>query len=343
MNSEVEAKTDAITPDQENDTNQENDVKPSFVDKLKSMKKMTMKKRKSFSIVLFILGFIFLVCGIQTSVFYGKYSPQIKDTNDQLFILMLEKTRGESLREIQLQFQSLRNSLKAGQGEIAGRFESVYEIMAEHFREGPLGTIEQVQSEINIIQGMIAEAQEQEPDDLLSEISVGISMLDDEFTNLHDIYSIPYDELHASLREPPFYLWPMGGVLRDKSGYMNAVTFNRSIYMAQIGEIGTSRVLLSGMFTATEDPVLLGLIDYSLGRLQWELFLQRLEPENYFQAVNYVRQSIQDDPDSSLSKRLFDYMLSLTQAESTPGAGKGDPTTLTEGEAGAVQSPDPLF
>ena len=32
-----------------------------------------------------------------------------------------------------------------------------------------------------------------------------------------------------------------------------------------------------------------------------------------------------------------------SHTESTPGAGKGDPTTLTEGEAGAVQTPDPLF
>ena len=332
MNSEVEEKTDELTPEEESE------VKTSLVNKL-----MSLKNRKSLSVILFVLGAIFLISGIQSLAFYGRYSPQIKDTNDQLFNLMLEKTRGDGIREIQLQFQSLRNALRSGQGEIAGRFETVYEIMAEHFREGPLGTIEQVQSELGIIQEMIAEQQEQEPDDLLSEVSTGMSMLNDEFTKLHGIYSIPYDELHASLREPPFYLWPTAGVLRDKSGYMNAVTFNRAIYMAQIGEIGTSRVLLSGMFASTEEPEILGLIDYSLGRLQWELFLQRLEPENYFQAVNYVRQSIQADPDSSLSKRLFDYMLSLTQAESTPGAGKGDPTTLTEGEAGAVQSPDPLF
>jgi hypothetical protein len=97
------------------------------------------------------------------------------------------------------------------------------------------------------------------------------------------------------------------------------------------------------MYTSSDDKVLTGLIYYGLGRLQWELFLTRLEPENYFQAVNYLRQSLQTDPGSSLAKRLFDYMLSLTEAESTPGAGRGDPTTLTEGEAGAVQNPDPLF
>jgi hypothetical protein len=332
MNSEVEAQANDITPDQENDATS------SFFEKV-----LSLKKRKSVSIVFFILAFLFFLGGLQTIVFYGKYTPEIRGTNELLFNLMLEKTRGERLREIQLQFQSLRNTLKSGRGEIASRFETVYEIMAEHFREGPIGTIEQVQSEIGIIQEMISEQQESEPDDLLAEVSVGISMLNDEFTNLYEIYSVPFDELHASLREPPIYLWPMAGVLREKSGYMNAVTFNRAIYMAQIGEIGTSRVLLSGMYTSTDDPELLGLIYYSLGRLQWELFLSRLEPENYFQAVNYVRQSIQADPETSLSKRLFDYMLSLTQAESTPGAGKGDPTTLTEGEAGAVQNPDPLF
>jgi hypothetical protein len=52
---------------------------------------------------------------------------------------------------------------------------------------------------------------------------------------------------------------------------------------------------------------------------------------------------MQANPGASLPKRLFDYMLSLNQAESTPGAGKGDPTTLTEGEAGAVSDPAPMF
>ena len=97
------------------------------------------------------------------------------------------------------------------------------------------------------------------------------------------------------------------------------------------------------MYSQADDREFMGLVYYGLGRLQWELFLSSAEPENYFQAVNYLRQSMQSDPGASLPKRLFDYMLSLTEAEPTPGAGKGDPTTLTEGEAGAVSESPPLF
>ena len=305
-------------------------------------KDIQKKRKKYLSNFLFVLAFLLILSGTQALIFYSKYMPQITDANNGLFTLMIEKTRGESLRNIQRQFQSLRAALK-GQAEISSRFETIYEIMGEHFREGPLGTIEQVQSELQIIQQIITEKLEQEPNEVLTEASNNITQLGNDFEGLYEVYYVPYDQLHAELQDPPRYLWPTAGVLLDISGYLNAVTFNRAIYMSQIGDLGTARVLLSGMYATSDDQVLLGLVYYGLGRLQWELFLTRLEPENYFQAVNYLRQSIQADPDSSLAKRLFDYMLSLTEAESTPGAGKGDPTTLTEGEAGAVQSPDPLF
>lgn len=299
-------------------------------------------RKKYLSNFLFAFAFICLLSGTQAIIFYSKYMPRINETNSKLFTLLIEKTRGESLRSVQQQFLIIRNTLK-GKGEVSSRFETIFEIMGEHFREGPLGTIEQVQSELQIIQEMIPVILEEAPDQALTQASNDIAQLENGLKEINEIYYIPYDQLHADLQDPPFYLWPTAGVLRNTSGYLSAVAFNRAIYMSQIGEIGTARVLLSGMFASSDEQVLQGLIFYSLGRLQWELFLTRLEPENYFQAVNYLRQSIQADPNSSLAKRLFDYMLSLTEAESTPGAGKGDPTTLTEGEAGAVQSPDPLF
>jgi hypothetical protein len=302
------------------------------------------KRKKYFSYILFALAFFLVLTGAQALVFYSKFSPQIEDTNSKLYTLLMERTRGEQLKIIQQQFQTIRTILK-GQGEVTSRFESIFEIMGEHFREGPLGTIEQLQSELKLTQQLIQEQLQLEEAsvELLTQATNEITLLESNFGLLHKVYFVPYEQLHSDLQNPPWYLWPTAGKLREISGYLNAVTFNRAIYLSQIGEIGTARVLLSGIYANSEDQELLGLVYYSLGRLQWELFLTRLEPENYFQAVNYLRQSMQADPDSSLAKRLFDYMLSLTEAESTPGAGKGDPTTLTEGEAGAVQNPAPLF
>jgi hypothetical protein len=304
----------------------------------------TQKRKKFISYTLFVFAFFLVFTGIQALIFYSKYLPQIEDTNGKLFSLTLEKTRGEQLNIIQAKFQSLRTVVK-GQSEISSRIEAVFEIMGEHFSGGPLGTIEQVQSELQLTQQLIQEKLTEEGAlvEVLTQAANEITQLEKDFEKLHEVYFIPFDQLHAELQNTPWYLWPTAGKLRNVSGYLNAVTFNRAMYLSQIGEIGTARVLLSSMYANSDDHELLGLVYYGLGRLQWELFLTRLEPENYFQATNYLRQSLQADPDSTLAKRLFDYMLSLTEAESTPGAGKGDPTTLTEGEAGAVQNPPPLF
>ncbi len=329
-----------------NETTSEFDDKNIQGTKESLMASWIKKWKTQFSYLLMAVAIALMITGVQALLFYAKYTPEIDSTNAQLFALMQEKTRSEHLSKLQDQFQSLMSALR-GQAEISSRFESTFEVMGEHFREGPLGTMEQVQAEFQIIQDMIKEMQEQElePDqtEALQTATTAIATLSMDMTKLQEIYSIPFDELHADLQNPPLYLWPTANYLREMSGYLNSVTFNRAIYLSQIGEIGTSRVLLSGMYSNSDDNEILGLVYYGLGRLQWELFLTRLEPENYHQAASYLRQSLQADPEAELSKRLFDYMLSLTEAESTPGAGKGDPTTLTEGEAGAVSTPDPLF
>ncbi len=335
MNNEVEI-SDETSPESGGEINQSN-ISSGLVSWIQ-------KRKTQISYLIIAISLALIITGVQAHLFYSRYTPKIEQSNQELFSLMLEKTRGEELSGLQDQFQSIITSLN-GQAEISSRFEATYEVMAEHFREGPVGTMEQVQSEFQTIQGLIKEKQQEEdaPVDVLQEASDAISTLSTDMAQLQDIYAIAFDELHSDIQNPPIYLLPTANYLREDSGYLNSVTFNRAIYLSQIGEMGTSRVLLSGMYSNSNDNEMLGLVYYSLGRLQWELFLTRLEPENYFQAVNYLRQSLQADPDAELSKRLFDYMLSLTEAESTPGAGKGDPTTLTEGEAGAVSTPDPLF
>ena len=116
----------------------------------------TQKRKKFISYTLFVFAFFLVFTGIQALIFYSKYLPQIEDTNGKLFSLTLEKTRGEQLNIIQAKFQSLRTVVK-GQSEISSRIEAVFEIMGEHFSGGPLGTIEQVQSELQLTQQLIQE------------------------------------------------------------------------------------------------------------------------------------------------------------------------------------------
>jgi len=344
MNTEVETKNE-LPADAVKGNAPDNDTTQTRKNYFSRILVVLRNGKKHISNILFVLAFLLVLTGAQALIFYGKFTPRISEADDKLLVLTMEKTRSEQLNVVQQQFQYLRADLKA-QGEISSRVEDLYELMGEHYKESPLGTIEQVLAGMPLIKRLIDEKLKPDPDqpvEALAKASDDIDQFIIELENLHQIYTIPYEQLHADLQNPPWYLWPTGGVLRDVAGHLTSVTFNRAIYLSQIGEIGTARVLLSGMYGSKDDAELLGLIYYSLGRLQWELFLTRLEPENYFQAVDYLRQSLQVDPGSSLAKRLFDYMLSLTEAESQPGAGKGEPTVLTEGEAGAVQEPTPLF
>lgn len=302
-----------------------------------------LRRKQILSRSLFILAGLLLVGALQTVTYHKRYQAQIEDANSQLRALMTEKTRATLQQDIQSQFRTVIETLRDTEG-LRSEVEALYETLAEHFQAAPLGTVAEIlaammqfQEEMNT---MLADGTlEAIPEGVETQLADLTGMLE----HLQRIYTVPYEEIQASLESPPLYLWPMAQLLTDDSRYLSSVTFNRAIYLSQIGEMGTARVLLTGLHASAEDPEFMGLIYYGLGRLQWELFLDRAEPQNYFQAVKYLRQSMQADPMASLPKRLFDYMLSLTQAESTPGAGKGDPTTLTEGEAGAVSDGTPMF
>ena len=300
-------------------------------------------RKKNISKVLFGLALLIFLISLQSMGFYSRYQQRIESANEELFSLITEKTRAEVQLGIQQQFRSLLATLKDTK-EISGNVNDLYEVMAEHFREDPLGTVTETHAGLlslpEALQVLVDEGTiDAIPDGAMEQIA----MLAMDLEKLLEIYEVPYEELQSDLESPPFYLWPTAGILARSSGYINSVTFNRAVYLAQIGEMGTARVLLTGLHASATEPEMVSKIYYGLGRLQWELFLSRAEPENYFQAVKYLRQSMQTDPQASLPKRVFDYMLSLTQAESTPGAGKGDPTTLTEGEAGAVSDGTPMF
>jgi len=170
-----------------------------------------------------------------------------------------------------------------------------------------------------------------------------IQKLTTRIERLQAIYADSNKELLADLREPPAYLWPMASIVAERSGYRQAVTLNRALYLAQTGEIGTARVMLAGLNASVEDPDVLATIYYMLGRLQFELFRATPEVEYYMQSIQYLRQSLVADPGLQLAQRLLDFLLSLPQAETAPQSPDGRPETPSEGEGAAVSAEKRIF
>jgi hypothetical protein len=300
------------------------------------------KHKKYLSWGLIVLAFLIMLTSVQATWYYSRYIPRVNGINTKLDTFMGEKTSGAVLADIQEQFMTLLETLRTEETH-ARQLVSLLELMIKHFRQTPVQTGEEVRLALVKLERELQQQGQTSGNELLTTASKDVAILAARLGELVDIYTIPFDELQSDLESPPWYLWPVGSLIRYKTGYLSAVTFNRAMYLAQIGEAGTARVLLTGLYSSSQNKDMLGMIFYGMGRLQWELFMTTNEPENYFQAVKFVRQSIQEDPEMDLSRRVFDFMMSLPEGDSAAQAGEGDPANPSEGEAASVSEPAPMF
>jgi len=277
------------------------------------------------TIVLLVFALAAVLGGTQAALFYSEFTPRVDQANSLLFDLLVEKAQGSLYRNIDVQLESLGESAVHGEGA-KDRLAAAWDNFDDHFGSAPNEALETLRSGLPALGAGLKGA------------GSDIERLGRAIDRLREIYSDPYKQLTADLERPPLYLWPIAPLLAVRSGYRQVVTLNRALYLAQVGEIGTARVMLTGLHASTDDPLMLGLTNYTLGRLQFELFRARPEAEFYSQSVLYLNQSLQADPDAPLAKRFFDYLLSLSQAESVPRAGEGAPTTPSEGEGAAISA-----
>lgn len=300
------------------------------------------KQRKFVSIGLMVLAGLILVGGIQAFVYYLYFTPRVNDLNARFDAFMQERTDMTVLTRAQDQFRASIEALKPEEAHARQVLEQ-FELMVKHFRSTPLQTADEVQTGLRKLAEEFRTAGTTDAKPLLIDAATGLVTLADTLAELRQIYTIEFDQLQSSLDNPPLYLWPVSNLLRERAGYLAAVTYNRAMYLSQIGETGTARVLLTGLYASTKEDRMKGLVYYGLGRLQWELFINANEPENYFQALKFIRQSMQADPQPEMPKQVLDFMLSLDQGDSAPRAGEGDPSNPSEGEAASVPETTPLF
>lgn len=277
------------------------------------------------TIALIVIALTVVISGTQAALFYSQFTPRTGEANGLLFDLLVERMQGSLYRDLELQFETLRESAVHGEGA-EERLASAWDKFDDHFSSAPVEAIESLQSELPALGAGLKGARE------------GLHRLEESLDRMRRIYSDSYRQLLLDLERPPLYLRPTASIVARRSEYWHAATLNRALYLAQVGEIGTARVMLTGLHASTDDPKMLGLVNYTLGRLQFELFLSRPEADFYTQSVGYLRESLRADPDSPLAKRFFDYLLSLSQTETVPREGEGRPTTPAEGEGAAISA-----
>ncbi len=300
------------------------------------------KRKKILSITLLVVAVLIVISGIQALGYYLHFVPRVDMVNQKMTAFMDERSKMTVQVQVQEQFRKIIEALKPEDAHARTVLDQ-FELLVKLFRQTPVQIAEEVHDAILTMSEQFKADGEKDAKPLLITASTDLQNLAASLQTLGEIYTIEFDQLQADLESPPWYMWPTSHLIRYRTGYLSAVTFNRALYLSQIGETGTARVLLTGLYAAAEDDVMKGLVYYGLGRLQWELFINQNEPENYFQALKYVRQSIQSDPQVDMPKQVLDFMMSLDQGDSAPRAGEGDPTNPSEGESASVSEGTPLF
>ena len=285
--------------------------------------------RRARTVILLLLA-IASVAALQAASFYYLFTPRIEQANALLFELGVENSQQSLYYEIAGQVRALIES--APESDTAEPALAVaWKEFAGHFTAVPRDATATLATALpELMAGNRADAG-------------AIQKLTTRIERLQAIYADSNKDLLADLREPPAYLWPMASIVAERSGYRQAVTLNRALYLAQTGEIGTARVMLAGLNASVEDPDVLATIYYMLGRLQFELFRATPEVEYYMQSIQYLRQSLVADPGLQLAQRLLDFLLSLPQAETAPQSPDGRPETPSEGEGAAISAEKRIF
>ena len=281
-------------------------------------------------IVILILLAIVSIAATQAMLFYFLTTPRIEQANAQLFELSVENSQRSLYYEIARQVRTLIElapDTDARESPLANAWAE-FEV---HFTAAPRDAVAALADQMPALTaGSRADAG-------------AVRKLTASLERLRAIYADSYKELLADLRKPPIFLWPMASIVAERSGYRQAVTLNRALYLAQTGEIGTARVMLAGLNASVEDPAVLATIYYTLARLQFELFRATPEVDYYTQSIQYLRQSLIADPDLQLAQRLLDFLLSLPQVAAAPQAADGRPETPSEGEGAAVSAENRIF
>ena len=181
---------------------------------------------------------------IQALSFYQLFAPRVASASAATYALMLENSQRALYRQLAVDIEPWFDSTSGNEAE-ERTLAKAWSDFDGHFAAAPFEAIVALGEELPA---------------LLASAGADVARSDQIITQLERlqiIYTDTNKALLAELKRPPLYLWPIAPLAAERSGYRQAVTYNRALYLAQTGDIGTSRVMLAGLNASAEDPEVL--------------------------------------------------------------------------------------
>jgi hypothetical protein len=273
-----------------------------------------------------IAGIVLLLAGIQAWGFHKQTSPLITEAQQQLSLLQRDVPES---RLINLSMQSLKAYWDINSDELTRRqILELRDFVLREFATDPKTAVQQ------LVQ-VVASFESQAVDDQEALLS-----LRRQISQLERMYTDHYERAILALTNPAWYLQPTAAFLNNNTAQLEALAFNRSLYLMHVHDANTAIDILDDLRSNTADESLRAKALFTLARIRYQAFRIEKNPSYFQDALQLAQQSVRSDADHELAKLFLDYLLSVdrrsVEVDTSPLEGEG--SGEGEGERGAISS-----
>ena len=273
-----------------------------------------------------IAGIVLLLAGIQAWGFYKQVSPLTSEAQQQLSLLQREVPDS---RLVNLSMQSLKAYSDINADELTRRqILELRDFVLREFATDPRTAVQQLTRVVTSFESRSVDDQE------------ALLNLRRQVSQLERMYTDHYDRAILAFTHPAWYLQPTAAFLNNNTAQMEALAFNRSLYLMHVQDSSTATDILDDLRSNTADESLRAKALITLSRIRYQAFRVEKNPSHFQDALQLAQQSVRTDSDHELAKLFLDYLLSVdrrsVEVDTSPLEGEG--SGEGEGERGAIAS-----
>ena len=273
-----------------------------------------------------IAGIVLLLAGIQAWGFYKQVSPLTSEAQQQLSLLQREVPDS---RLVNLSMQSLKAYSDINADELTRRqILELRDFVLREFATDPRTAVQQLTRVVTSFESRSVDDQE------------ALLNLRRQVSQLERMYTDHYDRAILAFIHPAWYLQPTAAFLNNNTAQMEALAFNRSLYLMHVQDSSTATDILDDLRSNTADESLRAKALITLSRIRYQAFRVEKNPSHFQDALQLAQQSVRTDSDHELAKLFLDYLLSVdrrsVEVDTSPLEGEG--SGEGEGERGAIAS-----